>query len=165
MSFNFAKRLWPSRSLNRRCSRNPRTNRLSLEQLEHRLVPSASGIDPNLALAPKIAPQSTPACSGIHATPQSSPAVSGFTPSQIRQAYGFNNISFWNPSLNAVVPGDGSGQTIAIVDAFDDPNLASDLDTFDQTFGLTSSNSPTLYQQYGAASSFLTKVNQTGGTK
>jgi subtilase family serine protease len=32
--------------------------------------------------------------------------------------------------------GDGSAQTIAIVDAYDDPNIISDLNTFSSTFGL-----------------------------
>src|SRR5580704_4609320 len=40
----------------------------------------------------------------------------GILPTQFRQAYGFNRI-----------PNQGQGQTIAIVDAFDDPNIASDL--------------------------------------
>src|SRR5438128_479824 len=49
----------------------------------------------------------------------------GYTPAQIRQAYGFNQISF-----NGVT-GDGTGETIAIVDAYDDPTIASDLHQFD----------------------------------
>lgn len=32
--------------------------------------------------------------------------------------------------------GDGTGQTIAIVDAYDDPNIASDAETFSQQYGL-----------------------------
>ncbi len=48
-----------------------------------------------------------------------------YTPAEIRQAYGFSNIS-----------ANGAGQTIAIVDAYDDPNILSDLKTFDSTFGL-----------------------------
>jgi hypothetical protein len=55
----------------------------------------------------------------------------GFTPSQIRQAYDFNNITFENN-----VVGDGSGQTIAIVDQGYDPDIANDLEVFDQQFGL-----------------------------
>jgi hypothetical protein len=49
-----------------------------------------------------------------------------YTPAQIRQAYGFN-----------AAVGDGSGQTIAIVDAYGDPNIFADLNTFDQAFGIT----------------------------
>ncbi len=75
-----------------------------------------------------------------------------YTPAQIRTAYGINNLAL-----------DGTGQTIAIVDAYDDPNIAQSVDTFDSQFGLTSSG-PTLYQQYGPASSFLTVLNQNGQT-
>jgi hypothetical protein len=64
---------------------------------------------------------------------------SGFTSLQIRYAYGINSISY-----NGVT-GDGSGQTIAIVTAYDDPRLVStsdpnfgsnDLHQFDVAFGL-----------------------------
>src|SRR5262249_52962977 len=34
------------------------------------------------------------------------------------------------------VAGDGTGQTIAIVDAYDNPDIATDLHVFDQQFGL-----------------------------
>jgi uncharacterized repeat protein (TIGR01451 family) len=70
----------------------------------------------------------------------------GTTPSQIRHAYGFDQINF----NNGTIPGDGTGETIAIVDAYDDPNAASDLHQFDAQFNLPD---PT-----------LTKVNQSGGT-
>src|SRR5947209_11508137 len=43
----------------------------------------------------------------------------GLTPAQVRGAYGVSGISFNG------VSGDASGQTIAIVDAFDDPTAAS----------------------------------------
>ena len=63
----------------------------------------------------------------------------GFTPQQIRTAYGIDQIAFGS------IKGDGTGQTIAIVDAYDDPDLVdstspnfttSDLALFDQQFGL-----------------------------
>src|SRR5439155_18926565 len=41
----------------------------------------------------------------------------GYSPADIRKAYGFDKLS-----------GDGAGQTIAIVDAYDDPNISQDLD-------------------------------------
>jgi subtilase family serine protease len=62
----------------------------------------------------------------------SSSNIQGYTPSQISQAYNFNNISF----SNGAVKGDGSGQTIAIVDAFNAPNITHDLGVFDSQFGL-----------------------------
>jgi hypothetical protein len=42
----------------------------------------------------------------------------GFSPAQIRQAYGFTNTY------------QGAGQIIAIVDAYDDPNIEADLGVF-----------------------------------
>ncbi|HKD37132.1 MAG TPA: S53 family peptidase, partial [Pirellulales bacterium] len=55
-------------------------------------------------------------------------AGSGFnvyTPAQIRHAYGFDQTA-WN----------GARQTIAIVDAYDDPTVLTDLQKFDRQFGL-----------------------------
>jgi hypothetical protein len=81
----------------------------------------------------------------------SSPAGTvAYTPAQIRTAYGMSSLGL-----------DGTGQTIAIVDAYDDPEIDQALDTFDSQFGLTASG-PTLYEQYGPASSFLTVLNQYG---
>jgi len=87
-----------------------------------------------------------------------------YTPAQIRAAYGINALGAGLPALGAGLPTpplDGTGQTIAIVDAYDDPSIGLALDTFDAQFGLTSSG-PTLYSQYGPASSFLTVLNQYG---
>ena len=50
----------------------------------------------------------------------------GYTPCNIEKAYGLKSLSASN----------GSGQTIAVVDAYDDPNAESDLDTFRSTYGL-----------------------------
>src|SRR6266702_4030069 len=66
----------------------------------------------------------------IHTVSPASSTVVGLTPSQIRHAYGFDLLSC--ASSNTC----GSGQTIAIVDAFNDPNIQSDLNTFDSQFGL-----------------------------
>jgi subtilase family serine protease len=71
--------------------------------------------------------------------------VLSFNPAQIRHAYGFDQIAFNG------VPGDGRNQTIAIIDAYDEPNIASDLAAFDSNFGI-------------AAPPSFTKVNQSGGT-
>ena len=56
----------------------------------------------------------------------------GLTPAQVRHAYGFDQIMF----QNGTVVGNGAGETIAIVDAYDDPSIANDLAVFDQQFGL-----------------------------
>jgi subtilase family serine protease len=51
--------------------------------------------------------------------------VVGFTPDQIRRGYGFDQI-----------PSKGRGQTIAIVDAFDHPDIENDLKVFNKAFNL-----------------------------
>jgi hypothetical protein len=73
-----------------------------------------------------------------------------YTPAQVRAAYGLSSLAW-----------DGSGQTIAIVVAYDNPNIYTALDAFDSQFGLTASGS-TLYKQYGPAATFLTVLNQAG---
>ena len=73
-----------------------------------------------------------------------------YTPAQIRDAYGLSALAL-----------DGTGQTIAIADAYDDPSIFQSLDAFDAQFSLTN-NGPTFYDQYGPASSFLTVLNQNG---
>ena len=60
---------------------------------------------------------------------------SGYTPSQVATAYGLGAISF-RPILGAAVVGDGTGQTIAIVDENHDPNLQASLDAFDTQYNL-----------------------------
>ncbi|HZZ42833.1 MAG TPA: SdrD B-like domain-containing protein [Tepidisphaeraceae bacterium] len=76
----------------------------------------------------------------------------GKTPAQVRKAYGVDSVSFND------ITGTGAGQTIAIIDAYDDPSfvsstnsnfLISDLHRFDTQFGIAD------------PPSFL-KVSQTG---
>jgi hypothetical protein len=65
---------------------------------------------------------------------ESRTVLSVFTPAQISHAYGFDQIAF---SANGKsIAANGSGQTIAIVDAYNDPSIVSDLQHFDSTFGL-----------------------------
>jgi subtilase family serine protease len=62
----------------------------------------------------------------------SNPPSSAFVPSQIRHAYGFDLIA-----------NQGAGQTIGVVDAYDDANAENDLGVFSRQFNLpacTSSN-------------------------
>ena len=63
----------------------------------------------------------------------------GLTPAQLTIAYGLNAITFTSSS-GTTVKGDGSGETIALIEAYDDPNLASDLKTFDQAYNLPAAN-------------------------
>jgi subtilase family serine protease len=99
-----------SSSLPVSCARRPS---LRVEELETRALPSAVGpetvIHPNLQAAPRAG----------------SGAITYYTPGQVRHAYGFDQVA-----------NSGAGQTIAIVDAYDDPNIGSDLAHFDAQFGL-----------------------------
>ncbi len=76
--------------------------------------------------------------------------ATAFSPGQIRTAYGVNALSL-----------DGTGQTVAIVDAFDNPSIYQSVDAFDNQFG-TTADGLSLFQQYGPGSSFLTVLNQDG---
>jgi hypothetical protein len=80
-----------------------------------------------------------------------------YTVSQIRAAYGIGSI----PNFGTATA-DGTGQTIAIVDNYNDPSIITDLDGFDQMMNLTTNSSPTLYQQYAPASTVLTVFDETG---
>lgn len=93
---------------------------LAIESLERRDL--LSGFVPQFLLVPQT---------GLSA-PYATAAATGFSPSQISQAYGFNQIAF----NNGAIQGNGSGQTIAIVDAYSQPDIASDLQSFDSAFGL-----------------------------
>ncbi|HEU5379973.1 MAG TPA: S53 family peptidase [Ktedonobacteraceae bacterium] len=68
----------------------------------------------------------------------------GLNPSDLQSAYKL-------PSSTA-----GSGQTVAIVDAFDDPNAESDLATYRAQFGIPACTT---------ANGCFRKVNQSGGTR
>lgn len=109
-----------------------------------------------LAAAPALATSQRPVCPGplaagnakCHArvvtdskgTPQVTPAPAGYGPAQFHGAYG--------------LPASGpAGQTIAIVDAYDDPSIAGDLNTYSSQFGLPLCNS---------ANPCFKKVNQSG---
>jgi hypothetical protein len=61
--------------------------------------------------------------------------LSGLSPAAVTSAYGLNAITFTSPN-GSTVKGDGAGETIALIEAFHDPNIASDLNTFDQAYGL-----------------------------
>ncbi len=100
----------------------PATARPGLEVLEELNLPSGVTFAPTHVLASRP-PVSHQAGSG---------SPSGLTPAQVRHAYGFDKITF----SNGTIVGNGAGETIAIVDAYDDPSIANDLAVFDQQFGL-----------------------------
>ncbi|HVT20451.1 MAG TPA: hypothetical protein VHE57_03565, partial [Mycobacteriales bacterium] len=67
----------------------------------------------------------------------------GYRPADLQTAY----------QLPASGTGPGTGPTVAIVDAYDNPNVASDLAAYRSQFGLGA-----------CGAGCFTKVNQTGGT-
>jgi subtilase family serine protease len=75
--------------------------------------------------------------------PNAGGTPAGYGPTQFQTAYSL-------PSSTA-----GSGQTIAIVDAYDDPNIEKDLGVYSTQFGLPPCTT---------ANGCFKKVNQTGGT-
>jgi len=68
----------------------------------------------------------------------------GLSPATIKAAYGFSTLTTA-----------GSGQTVAIVDAYNDPTAASDLAVFSSTFGLPACT---------VANGCFRQVSQTGGS-
>ena len=97
-----------------------------IEPLEQRMLLSGSAseiVQPNVLFTANASTSST---------------IAGYRPAQIKAAYGLTSL------------GTGAGQTIAIVDAYNDPNIAGDLNTFDSQFGLPSAS--------------LKVVNESGGT-
>lgn len=132
-----------SASHRRSVSRRARLPLRSIERLESRALLSASALmaDP---IAQPLA----------HFAYSSGLSGSSQTPDMIRHAYGFDRVA-----------GDGSGQTIAIVDAYGDSKIASDLDTFDKTFGTSTywggQTPPADFTR--SSSAFFSKLDQNGG--
>ncbi|MFI2203586.1 peptidase S8 [Streptomyces sp. NPDC020192] len=75
----------------------------------------------------------------------SSASPTGYGPSDIQSAYGLTDAASSN----------GSGETVAIVDAYDDPNAAADLATYRSYYGLPSCTT---------SNGCFKKVSQTGST-
>ncbi|MEU6381042.1 S53 family peptidase [Streptomyces sp. NPDC046909] len=75
----------------------------------------------------------------------SSATPTGYGPSDLQDAYGLTDAS----------ASDGSGETIAIVDAYDDPNAEADLATYRSYYGLSACTT---------ANGCFKKVSQTGST-
>lgn len=134
--------------------------RLRLEQLESRCLLSgiqstgefaAQAVVGGQPLAPEVSPgyhtSHTLFGDGSVAHPFATSGPTGLSPAQVRKAYGFDQVTFGAGNI----PGDGAGTTIAIVAAFDNPKIESDLRQFSQQFGLPDPPS-------------FSKVNQTGGT-
>jgi subtilase family serine protease len=151
--------------------RSKRSLRPSLEGLEIRMALAGStvvldppGDLPSIVVHPSFqrfslrgtgSPVLQSAVKGLLPQSYSASSPSGYGPGQIRGAYGINNIQFGS------IVGDGTGQTIAVVDAYDDPGFvnnsapgfnSSDLARFDQQFGLPNPPSFQKLNQYGSLS-------------
>ena len=85
------------------------------------------------------APQAQP---DSQAQPDGASQPFGFSPAQLQAAYGLSTA-----------PDAGAGQTIAIVDSYDDPAIVADLAAFDTAFDLPA-----------CSASCFTRVDQAGGT-
>jgi hypothetical protein len=71
-------------------------------------------------------------------TPQLSVAFSGYSPSEIRSAYQWD-FRFHAPPFSLTdtpIVADGTGQTIAIIDAYHDPNIFANVAAFDSRYNL-----------------------------
>ncbi len=71
--------------------------------------------------------------------------LSGLTPAQVTAADG--------------VKGDGTGETIALIEAYNDPTISSDLQTFDNAFNLPAPPTLTVVNQLGTAVSATAPTN------
>jgi Putative Ig domain len=113
-----------------------------IDTLEDRLLLSATA-SPTFRLSghwssSSLAPAVTPA------------SVAPINPTQMRAAYGVNQVMFGGTA------GTGAGQTIAIVDAYNDPKIVADASTFNTQFGL---------QQFNVSGGPTFQVlNETGGS-
>ena len=105
----------------------------SVESLEPRELLSVATMTPAYLLYRPVAAS----------TPAATAAPTGLSPAQIDGAYGISAVSF-----NGTI-GDGSTQTIAIIDAYNAPNISTDLHTFDT--------------RYGLSDPMLTVINENGG--
>ena len=97
---------------------------LSCESLELRQLLSA---DASVSSLSQITAQTN-----LTVIPAVTTGPTGLTPQEIQNAYNINLISFSGGKIS----GTGQGQTIAIVDAYNDPNITADLAAFDKQFGL-----------------------------
>ncbi|MFF8872773.1 S53 family peptidase [Streptomyces massasporeus] len=82
---------------------------------------------------------------GISAKAAEASSPSGYGPTDLRSAYG----------LTSAAANNGSGRTVAIVDAYDDPNAESDLAAYRSHYGLPACTT---------ANGCFKKVSQTGST-
>jgi hypothetical protein len=150
----------------------------ALERLENRtFLSAASHSGGGVAAHPPVASPSGPGTvsswyahpiaishslgtAGAHALGAAVPQSGTTTPDQMRGAYGLGPYGSSNIVFGGV-QGDGSGQTIAIIDAYDDPGAFTDLNTFSLAFGLPTFATPA---NPIAGKPTFSKVNESGGS-
>jgi subtilase family serine protease len=89
------------------------------------------------------------------AKPTASSTIAGYHPADLQSAY----------NLAAASAGQGGGQTVAIVDAYNDPYALSDVGTYRSTFGLPKLNSCSLSGgKVSGTGPCIAQVGQTGST-
>ncbi|WP_399143931.1 peptidase S8 [Streptomyces sp. MK7] len=89
----------------------------------------------------------------VAGTPRSAHAESDLTAAAAPSGYGPASLQ---AAYNLPSAGGGSGQTVAIVDAYDDPNAEADLAVYRSQYGLPACTT---------ANGCFSKVDQNGGTK
>src|ERR1700733_6199334 len=122
--------------------------RIGYARLTHACPPPPAGSATCFAVVREPIPASVSAASpasgiypyAIGAGSASAGPAGGLTPGELASAYGYS-------------PAGGSGQTVAIVDAYDDPKIEEDLAEFDNHYGLG---------QCTKANGCFRKVNQAG---
>ena len=83
---------------------------------------------------------------------------STYNPTQMRTAYGVSSI----PEFGGTVVANGAGETIALVDAYNDANIQKDLTTFDSDYGLPAPPSFKVVSQTGSTSNLPPSAAGTG---
>jgi hypothetical protein len=128
------------RGAKRPASRRQGQARLQVEALEERLVLTTPSFSPMITASDPTVQ--------LHAINGTAPPSNAYVPIEIRRVYGFDQIGFLQQQgYNKA----GQGQTIAIVDAGDNPNAWGDLQEFDQQFDLPD---PPSFRQVGENNNF-----------
>jgi subtilase family serine protease len=151
----------------KRSGAGKRRKSLPIEALEPRIfmsvVHTASALRPHTKQSslkltvPKTWSAKPTIDSGTGNTADGSTSPYGLTPQQIRGAYGLGQYNASSITFSGAQD-TGAGETICIVDAYDDPNALSDLNAFSTYFGLPTFNTsggPT-FTKYGVIEGFGT---------
>ena len=105
------------------------TRRLTVQAMQGRHVEAMRSLTPDAAAAPAAAGS----------------VVATYSPAQIRAAYGLPPLPAAGAALTAAQAAQlGAGQTIYILDAQHDPNVAAELAAFNQKFGLPTCSTKTV---------------------